>query len=109
MERPLSRHQKFRLRKKEEEQAKDRDIEMLNQQILIKDGEIALLRSEIEMQRSGKDEQLAHLRSENDMLRNNKDEQLARLRSEIEMLRKEIISFKHTNTLKHRRNAPISI
>ncbi|KAK8989872.1 hypothetical protein V6N11_064286 [Hibiscus sabdariffa] len=76
---PLSKHQKYRLRLKAKEQTKNRDIEILKQQILMKD------------------EQLARLTWEIDMLKNNENKKIVRLTSEIEMLREEITSINHNN------------
>ncbi|KAK8474425.1 hypothetical protein V6N13_023920 [Hibiscus sabdariffa] len=79
----LSKDQRYRLRLKAKEQAKDYHIKMLNQHILRMNGEVA------------------RLRSENEMLRKNKDEQVTRLVEQIKMLIKEIKSIKHNNLLIH--------
>ncbi|KAK8474424.1 hypothetical protein V6N13_023919 [Hibiscus sabdariffa] len=72
---PLSRHQKYRLRLKAKEQATNRDMEILKQQILMKDKQLARLTWEI----------------------NNKDEKIDRLISEIKMLKEKIASINHNN------------
>ncbi|KAK8608493.1 hypothetical protein V6N13_023915 [Hibiscus sabdariffa] len=100
LDKPLSKDQKHRLRIKAKNQEKDQQLavkdgqlahllsetEMLKQQILRTNDELAHLRSENEILKSVMEEQFARLRSQNEMLRSYY-EQLARLISEIEMLR----------------------